>query len=107
MHVDVHVCDSPVNCVITLALCVCTTELCIQPCWFVTMYYNCIIVIYFLYVCQQKNRLFSALPLENLLSVSCCLLFEFKCLQCGLLCPASCTDRAIHAAFSNKILVLS
>ena len=40
-------------------------------------------------ICQQKNRLFSALPLENLLlSVICCLLCKFKCLQCGLLHPA-------------------
>ena len=54
------------------------------------------------YVCQQKNRLFSALPLENLLlSVICCLVFKFKHLQCGLLRPASCTDRVIHA-FPNK-----
>ena len=46
----------------------------------------------------SKNRLFSALLLANiLLSVICCLLFEFKCLQCGLLHPPSCTDRAIHA----------
>ena len=38
------------------------------------------------------------LPLTNiLLRVICCLLFEFKCLQCGLLCPASYTDRAIRA----------
>ena len=45
-----------------------------------------------------KNTLFSALLLENLLlSVMCCLLFEFKRLQCGFLRPASCTDRAIHA----------
>ena len=42
---------------------------------------------------STKNRLFSALPLEDLLlSVICCLLFKFKRLQCGLLCPASCTD---------------
>ena len=49
-----------------------------------------------------KNRLFSALMLENLLlSVICCFLFEFKRLQCGLLHPASCTDRAIHV-FPSK-----
>ena len=37
--------------------------------------------------------------LQNLLNVICCLLFEFKCLQCarGLLHQASYTDRAIHA----------
>ena len=52
---------------------------------------------------STKNRLFSALPLENLLlSVICCLLFEFKHLQCGLLRPVSYTDRAIHA-FPNKM----
>ena len=51
---------------------------------------------------STKNRLFSALLLEKLLlSVICCLLFEFKRLQCGLLHPASYTDRAIHA-FPNK-----
>ena len=53
---------------------------------------------------STKNRLFSALLLEKLLlhvSVICCLLFEFKCLQCGLLHPASYTARAIHA-FPNK-----
>ena len=58
--------------------------------------------IYIMYV--KKNRLFSALPLENLLlSVTCCLLFKFKYLQCGLPCPVSCTDRVhvIHA-FPNK-----
>ena len=56
----------------------------------------------YIYICQQKNRLFSALPLENLLlSVMRCLLFKFKRLQCGLLHPASCTDRAIYA-FPNK-----
>ena len=56
----------------------------------------------YIYVCQQKNRLFSALPLENLLlSVICCLFCKFKRLQCGLLRPASCTDRVIHA-FPNK-----
>ena len=54
------------------------------------------------YICRQKNRLFSALPLKNLLlSVMRCLLFKFKRLQCGLLRPASCTDRVIHA-FPNK-----
>ena len=51
---------------------------------------------------NKKNRLFSALPLKNLLlNVIYCLLFKFKHLQCGLLHPASCTDRAIHA-FPNK-----
>ena len=56
----------------------------------------------YIYVCQQKNRLFSALPLENLLlSVMSGLLFKYKRLQCGLLRPASCTDRVIHA-FPNK-----
>ena len=51
---------------------------------------------------STKNRLFSGLPFKNLLlSVIYCLLFEFKHLQCDLLCPASCTDRAIHA-FPNK-----
>ena len=50
-----------------------------------------------MYIMSTKNRLFSALPLENLLlSVICCLLFDFKCLQFCLLLPASCTDRAIH-----------
>ena len=38
-----------------------------------------------------------ALPLKNLLSVVCCLLLEFKCLKCGLLRPATCTDGAIYA----------
>ena len=51
---------------------------------------------------STKNRLLSALPLENLLlGIICCLLFEFKHLQCGLLRPTSYTDRAIHA-FPNK-----
>ena len=31
----------------------------------------------------------------------CCLLFEFKHLQCGLQRPASYTDRAIHAFPNN------
>ena len=47
-----------------------------------------------IYICRQKNRRFSALPLENLLlSVIYCLLFKFKRLQCGLLLPASYTDK--------------
>ena len=55
----------------------------------------------FLYM-STKNRLFSALQLENLLlCVICCLLSEFKCLQCGLLHPANYRARAIHA-FPNK-----
>ena len=55
-----------------------------------------------IYVCQRKNKLFSALPLEYLLlSVLCCLLLEFKRLWRSLIRPASCTDRAIHA-FPNK-----
>ena len=32
----------------------------------------------------------------------CIWLHEFKCFQCGLLCPACCTDRVIHA-FTNTI----
>ena len=58
----------------------------------------------FVYVYMStKNRLFSVLLLENLLlSVICCLPFEFKHLQCGLLYPASCTDRASHT-FPNKM----
>ena len=48
---------------------------------------------------STKNKLFSVLPLENLLlSVIYCFL---KHLQCDLLCPASCTDIAIHG-FPNK-----
>ena len=47
----------------------------------------------FVYVCMymwSKNWLFSDLLLENLLlSVICCLLFKFKRLQCGLLCPTT------------------
>ena len=51
----------------------------------------------------KKNRLFSALLLENLLlCITCCLLFEFKHLQCGLLRPTNYTDREIHA-FPNKM----
>ena len=56
----------------------------------------------YIYVCQQKYGLFSALLLEYLLlSVIYCLVLEFKRLWCGLLHPASCTDGAIHA-FPNK-----
>ena len=59
----------------------------------------------FVYMCiymSTKNRLFSALLLKNLLlSVMCCLLFEFKRLQYGLLRPASCTDGVIPACFSK------
>ena len=46
------------------------------------MYICIIIYIYiynYIYICQQKNRLFSALPLENfLLSVMSCLLFKYR-----------------------------
>ena len=70
--------------------------LCIQLHPFVYIY------VYIYIYMSTKNRVFSALPLENLLlSVICYLLFKFKRLQCGLLRPASCTDRAIHA-FPNK-----
>ena len=66
-----------------------------------TYMYVCIYIYIYIYV--DKNRLFSALLLQNLLlSVICCLLFEFKYFQCGLLRPASYTDRAIHA-FPNKM----
>ena len=66
------------------------------------MYIHIYIYIYiYIYVytyMSTKNRLFSALPLENLqLGVNFCLLFKFKRLQCGLLRPASYTDRVIHA----------
>ena len=62
----------------------------------------CVYIYICVYVCQQQNRLFSALLLENLLlNVMRCLLFEFKHLRCGLLHSASCTDRVIHA-FPNK-----
>ena len=66
------------------------------------------------YFMLTKNRLVSVLLLENLLlssalllknlmlSVICGLLFQFKRLQCSLLRPASCTDRAIHA-FPNNV----
>ena len=55
----------------------------------------------FIYL-STKNRLFSALlPKNLLLSVTCCLLFEFKCLQCDLLRPASYRDRIIHAFPNN------
>ena len=70
---------------------------------YVRTYVHTYMYIYFLYM-STKNRLFSALLLEKLLlhvSVICCLLFEFKCLQCGLLHPTSYTARAIHA-FPNK-----
>ena len=74
----------------------------------------CLVVLVCIYFMSTKNRLVSALLLENLLlssalplknlmlSVICCLLFQFKCLQCGLLCPVSCIDRAIHA-FPNNV----
>ena len=56
----------------------------------------------YVHIYVNKNRLFSALLLKNLLlSVMRCLLFKFKRLQCGLLRPASCTNRVIHA-FPNK-----
>ena len=56
----------------------------------------------YIYIYMYMYRLFSALPLENLLvSVICCLIFKFKRLQYGLLCPASCTDRVILACFSK------
>ena len=47
---------------------------------------------------DKKQAVYSVLLLEKfLLSVTtCCLLFEFKRLQCDLLHPASCTDGAIH-----------
>ena len=53
---------------------------------------------------STKIRLLSALLLDNLqLSVFYYFLTEFKCLQYGLLCPASCTDGAIHAFLNKKV----
>ena len=80
---------------------------CIGFCTYVRIYIY--IYIYIIYIrspqlknMSTKNRLFIALPLENLLlSVICCLLFKFKRLQCSLLHPASYIDRAIHT-FPNK-----
>ena len=52
----------------------------------------------YVHMSTKNNRLFKALLLTGLLlSIICCLLFEFKCLQCGLLHPPSYTDRAVHA----------
>ena len=77
-------------------LCVWSRQFVCVLCTCTYMYIYMYIYIY-MYV-NKKNRLFSTLPLENLLpSVICCLLFQFKHLQCGLLCPVSCTDRVIHA----------
>ena len=67
--------------------------------WSCRLVYVCM----YIYIHVDKIRLFSALLLEKLLlSVVCSLLFGFKRLQCGLLHPASYTDRAIHA-FPNKM----
>ena len=53
-----------------------------------------------LWICVDKTQAacycLVLLAKNLLLSVICCLLFEFKCLQYSLLRPASCTDRAIH-----------
>ena len=52
-----------------------------------------------LYIIMSTKKLFGTLPLKNFpLSLICCLLFEFKCLQRGLLHPASYAD-----AFPNKM----
>ena len=76
---------------------ICMAELCVQLRQFV----------YYMHVNKKtgcllhKNFLAALIPETFLLSVICCLLFQFKCLQCGFLSPVSCTDKAIHA-FSNK-----
>ena len=75
-------------------VCICAADLCIWSCLLV-----CIHII-----TSTKSRLFSVLPLENLLLSAFYYMYfltEVKHLQCGLLCPASCTDRAIHS-FPNK-----
>ena len=75
-------------------VCICAADLCIWLCLLV-----CIHII-----TSTKSRLFSVLPLENLLLSAFYYMYfltEVKHLQCGLLCPASCTDRAIHS-FPNK-----
>ena len=50
------------------------------------------------YMYVNKNRLFSALPVENLPNLFRYMYFltEFKHLQSGLLPPVCCTDRANH-----------
>ena len=68
---------------------VCTAGLCVWSRLFVCVY---------IYICGQKWAVYSVLMLKNLLlCVMSCLLNKFKHLQCGLLHPASCTDREIHA----------
>ena len=52
----------------------------------------------YIHVCDQKIDLFSALLFKKILvSVLHYLFVEFKCLQSGFLCPASCTNGAIYA----------
>ena len=58
----------------------------------------CMYVCMYVYICDQKIDLFSALLFEKLLlCVLHYLILEFKRLQSGFLRPASCTDGAFRA----------
>ena len=62
----------------------------------------------YMYVCtcmsikEQAVQCLTARKPPAKCTVIYCLLFKFKHLQCGLLCPASCTDRVIRT-FPNKM----
>ena len=63
--------------------------------------WSCRFVYAHIHVYVNKNKVFSAVSLKNiLLSVFYFFLTEFKCLKYGLLNPTSCTctNRAIHAS---------
>ena len=76
--------------VITLCVCMCV-YVCVYVC--VCMCNRVMQLVASVCVCMSMTARQS--PSEQI--VFYYLLTEFKCLQCGLLCPASCTDRAIHA----------
>ena len=74
---------------------ICTAGFCIWVCQFAVCTYIC------MYYLLTKKQAVYLLLANFLLSIICFLFFEFKSLQCGLLHPASCTARAIHAFQKN------
>ena len=74
-------------------VCTYASQGCVRSRQFVSIY---------LYVCQQKQAVKYLTARKFPAKCKVLLSLEFKCLQCGLPCPVSCTDRAIHAVLNFK-----
>ena len=82
---------------------ICTAGLCVWSRRFVYIY----VLFVYIYIIIMLTKTGCLVPYCSKISCKCklcCLLFEFKSLQCGLLCPVSCTDRTIHAFRGSQAL---